>query len=84
MLIASHGQMRIQSVHPVHFSSCTSTTTRLNGLDGSASSFTIQSGCGITDMHASHPVQMSGLMEAISFDLGFLTAGTVASIKFII
>lgn len=71
MLMASHGQILMQSVHPVHFSSWTSTTTKLNGLDESASNLTIQSGCGITDIQASQPVQMSGLIEAISLDLGF-------------
>ena len=61
----------MQSVQPVHFSSCTSTTTMAKGVSAVASIFTMQSGCGITDKQASQPEHKSGLIEAISLDLGF-------------
>ncbi len=84
MVMASQGQMRMQRVQPVHFSFWTSTTTMAKGVEEGASSFTIQSGWGITDKQASHPEQRSGLMDAINFDFGFLAGivGLMLSIKY--
>lgn len=65
MVMASQGQIFMQSVQPVHLSILTSQTIMPKGLLGSWSTFAMQSSQGATAIQASQPVQRSSQIFAM-------------------